>query len=62
MKVQENVIITKRKWCKKDRKMKELGKILGLMLILKRYENVGNQRKWYKNLWRKEVKIIGNIL
>ena len=62
MKVQENVIIIKRKWYKKDRKMKELGKILGLILILKRYENAGNQRKWYKNLWRKEVKIIGNIL
>ena len=27
-----------RKWCKKDRKMKETGKTLGLTLILKRYE------------------------
>ena len=26
-----------RKWCKKDRKMKETGKTLGLILILKRY-------------------------
>ena len=25
-----------RKWCKKDRKMKETGKTLGLMLILKK--------------------------
>ena len=39
-----------RKWCKKDRKMKEPGKTLGLILILKRYENAGNQRKWCKNL------------
>ena len=39
-----------RKWCKKDRKMKETGKTLGLILILKRYENAGNQRKWCKNL------------
>ena len=38
-----------RKWCKKDRKMKETGKTLGLILILKRYENAGNQRKWCKN-------------
>jgi len=50
-----------RKWCKQDRKMKETGKIFGLILILKRYEHVGNQRKWCKNLWRKEVKIIGNM-
>ena len=50
-----------RKWCKKDRKMKETGKTLGLILILKRYENAGNQRKWCKNLWRKEVKMIGNM-
>ena len=50
-----------RKWCKKDRKMKETGKTLGLTLILKRYENAGNQRKWCKNLWRKEVKMIGNM-
>ena len=41
--------------------MKEIGKILGLILILKRYEHTGNQRKWCKNLWRKEIKIIGNI-
>ena len=34
-----------RKWCKKDRKMKETGKTLGLILILKRYENAGNQRE-----------------
>ena len=27
-----------RKWCKKDRKMKETGKTLGLINILKRYE------------------------
>ena len=27
-----------RKWCKKDRKMKESGKTIGLILILKRYE------------------------
>ena len=33
--------------------MKETGKTLGLILILKRYENAGNQRKWCKNLWRK---------
>ena len=50
-----------RKWCKKNRKMKETGKTLGLILILKRYENAGNQRKWCKNLWRKEVKMIGNM-
>ena len=50
-----------RKWCKKDRKMKETGKTLGLILILKRYENAGSQRKWCKNLWRKEVKMIGNM-
>ena len=50
-----------RKWCKKDRKMKETGKTLGLRFILKRYENAGNQRKWCKNLWRKEVKMIGNM-
>ena len=30
-----------RKWCKEDRKMKETGEILGLILILKRYENAG---------------------
>ena len=50
-----------RKWWKQDRKMKKIGKIFGLILILKRYEHVGNQRKWCKNLWRKEVKIIGNM-
>ena len=50
-----------RKWCKKDRKMKETGKTHGLILILKRHENAGNQRKWCKNLWRKEVKMIGNM-
>ena len=39
-----------RKWCKKDRKMKETGKTLGLTLILKRYEmpeTRGNGAKSY---------------
>ena len=43
--------------------MKETGKTLGDIINIEKvcYENARNQRKWCKNLWRKEVKMIGNM-